>query len=315
MPIYADPTELRVNTRLPEAVVCQCVPLPGLEAVTGGDLLITTQRVAAPDGVAFLQGMTLKGLELSPGEAAAKYGWPLPAALAAQSFATACRQGLIVQRKTGRDLASSIPNLTPILCKMLEWTARPWLLFVGTLRRNKTGSAIIDKSDTHFTYNAVQGALEAWQIRGGYVTLLNCDSLVAGWITRWLDKLRITNTQVVLAPPRGAHQVVIGPASDGSDKPWRATLMSFPGMGAELSNRVAENNPTLAGCLEWITCPDWLEGQSLTRPAGIGIPSIRKWRRWLGLPEDYLQLLVAAVPDGTTPKITFSQNNEKETNN
>jgi len=305
MPICADVSELRQGTRLPPTVAAQCTELPGLEAVTGADLLITVGKV--PPDVRCLKGLSVTDLGEGPGETVQKCGVSLPDALIAHAFRKACENGLLVQRKTGRDLASSVPNFSAILARMLAWTDRPWLLFVGDLKESK-GEAVIDGKRTNFSYNAVQGALEAWQERGGYVTLLSRDSLVAPWVARWLDKLRMPKTEKVL-PPRRIAQPIIGP--DSGTKPWRSTLMSFPGMGVELANRVAEGNATLASCLEWVTCPSWLEKESVGRPPstgrpwGVGLSTIRKWRQWLGLNEDYLQLLVAAVPDGTEPKVVF----------
>jgi len=310
MPICSDPTETRKGTRLPPAVAAQCTELPGLEAVTGADLLVTVEKV--PPDVRCLKGLSAADLREGPGETVQKCGLSLPEALIAHSFKKACENGLLTQRKTGYDLASSVPEYSRILAKMLGWTGRPWLTFIGDLKADKNGAAIIDgnRDLKGFSYNAVQGALEAWQERGGYITFLSRDSLLAPWIARWLDKLRMPKAEKVL-PPRRIAQPIIGP--DSGVKPWRSTLTSFPDMGLELANRVAEGNATLTSCLEWITCPDWLEKASMTRPKGIGVPTVRKWRRWLGLNEDYLQLLVAAVPDGSEPKVVFTEVESNET--
>jgi hypothetical protein len=301
MPICADSTELRQRTRLPPAVAAQCTELPGLEAVTGADLLITVGKV--PPDVRCLKGLSSNDLGEGPGETVQKRELSLPEALTAHAFRKACESGLLVQRKTGRDLASSVPNFSAILARMLAWTERPWLLFVGDLKESK-GEAVIDGKHTNFSYNAVQGALEAWQDEGGRVTFLSRDSLLAPWVARQLDKLRAPKTEKVL-PPRRITRPIIGPESNV--KPWRSTLMSFPDMGLELANRVADGNATLTSCLEWITCPDWLEKVSTSRPKGIGVPTVQKWRRWLGLNEDCLQLLVAAVPSGTEPRVEFTE--------
>lgn len=307
MSIYGDSTELRQGTRLPPAVAAQCTELPGLEMVTGADLLITVGK--APPDVRCLKGFGTTDLGEGPGETVQNCGLTLPEALVAHAFKKACESGLLVQRKTGRDLASSVPNFSAILARMLVWTERPWLLFVGDLKESK-GEAIIDGRHTNFSYNAVQGALEAWQDRGGRVTFLSRDSLVAPWVARWLDKLRMPRTEKVL-PPRRIAQPIIGPESNV--KPWRSTLMSFPDAGLELANRVADGNATLASCLEWITCPDWLKKVSMSRPKGVGVPTVRKWREWMGLNEDCLQLLVAAVPDETEPMVVFTETKPDET--
>ena len=305
MSVYADQSELRQRTRLPPAVAAQCTELPGLEAVTGADLLIAVDKV--PPDVRCLKGLSTVDLGESPGETVQKCGLSLPEALIAHAFRKACSNGLLVQRKTGRDLASSVPNFSAILARMLAWTERPWLLFVGDLKESK-GEIIIDGKHTNFSYNAVQGALEAWQDRGGRITFLSQDSLVGPWISRQIDKLRMRPKEKILSPRKIAQPII---STEGDNKPWRSTLMSLPKCGLELANRIAENNTTLSSCLEWITCPDWLEKVSTSRPKGVGVPTVRKWRQWLGLNEDCLQLLVAAVPEGTEPRVEFTEK-EKE---
>ena len=309
MPILADNTELRQGTRLPPAVAAQCTELPGLEMVTGADLLITVGKV--PPDVRCLKGLSAADLGDSPGETVQRCGLSLPEALIAHTFKKACESGLLAQRKTGYDLASSVPEYSRILAKMLRWTSRPWLTFIGDLKADRNGMAIIDgnRDLKGFSYNAVQGALEAWQDSGGRITFLSHDSLVAPWIARQLDKLRTPKTEKIL-PPRRITRPIIGPESNV--KPWRITLMTFPNMGLKRANLIAENNETLIGCLEQMASFDWLKKESLTRPRGIGVPTAREWRQqWMGLHEDFLQLLVVAVPPGTVPKVVFIEKEEE----
>lgn len=289
MPIYIDPTEGRERTRLPGTVLRQAKVLLGFERITGADLLVTLEQ--APVDVrdmdvpetTDIKAMAWHGC--SPQEIVESVGKPLPFVLKVLKFRQACRSGLLVQRKSGRDLASSVPRLSEILVKMLDWTDKPWLLFVGQLWSDRRGECIIDGQKTGFSHNAVQGALESWQLRGGFVTCLSRDGLVAPWLARWHDKLG-TLGEAKLTPVR-AVQPVVGPKSENA---WMTTLASLPHVGSKKARVLAEHYGTLAGCIEALTDPALpaMEG----RPEGVGAVTVRENRVWFGLDEQWLRLRV-----------------------
>lgn len=280
MTIYYDPTECREGSRLPDSVCSQGKALPGLEEATGADLLVTTLAEPLDD---------VRGCAAVPDAAMI-----MPMRLRSQRLGAACDAGLLVQRKSGRDLTGSIPVLSDILFRMLAWTSRPWLLAVCDVKSDAKGQAIVDGQETGFSHNALQGALEAWQLRGGYVTILSRDTLIAPWLSRQLDRLRKPDDDVKTLAPRPVQQSVVG-----DDKPWRAMFTALPGCGAEIAGRLADECGSPACVLERISDPSWLQPKG-ARPNGVGTLTVRKWREYLGLTEDWLRIVVAAeaMPEG-----------------
>jgi len=188
---------------------------------------------------------------------------------------------------------------------MMVWTGRPWLLFVGNLKRNHHDNveAIIDGQPTGFSYNAVQGALESWQLRGGYVSFLPRDYLVMPWLARWHDKLRGLDEAKIL-------DRVVQPIEDGQGKEWRSLLTALPGWGIVKANAMAGMCATFAEAVEWITCPDWLEKDCDSRPAKVRVSDVVKARQALGLCEPSLQFVVYHVPPEHVAKPKFDRKGE-----
>ena len=215
--IYLDPTEARKGTRLPQAIIDQGSELAGLEAATGADILISTEPITGDlsilDGVAndALRFITTHFYEHDDpvlSHIASTTNLSVPAIIAARKLFIAAQNGLLIQRKTGSDLLSLVPNYSRILMKMLLWTNRPWLLFIGELKCSKDGHASIDNRKSKFHYNSVVGCLEAWQMGfqghgGGFVTTLTKDHLIAPWLDRWLNRLR-RDEKAHLVPARAA---------------------------------------------------------------------------------------------------------------
>jgi hypothetical protein len=297
--IYHDPTESRPGTRLPQAVIDQSVSLPGLERLTGADLLIAIDnppddvRVLADDDSCY-DVVHLAWRGGTPQEIAKAIERPLPFILRTLQFKQSCRSGLLVQRKTGTDLTSSIPRLSEILLRMLNWTNRPWLLFVGDLKSAKNGNAVIDGREIGFSYNAVQGALESWQLRGidgigsGYYTILRDDSLVASWCARWLTKLPgLTEEKVVI---KQVTQPIVGPSDDKSRK--LTILSALKHVGREKAIRLLDQYGTLAGALEAVLDPGFPISEQ--KPRGFGAITTVENRQLFGLDEEWMRLVVEA---------------------
>jgi hypothetical protein len=297
--IYFDPTESRRGTRLPETVIAQGHDLPGLEAVTGADLLITTEPISGTlsvladvdaDKLRFITTHFHEYPDPVLPNVASAVQLPLPAILTARRLFVSVQNGLLVQRKTGSDLLNLIPNYSRILMKMLIWTNRPWLLFIGTLKA-KDDYALIDRRKSKFHYNSMIGCLEAWQEGfqghgGGFYTQLSSDDLIAPWLSRRLNKLR-SATKAHLVPARAALRPVIG-----EKRPWVQTLATFPGIGPEKARALADHWETLAGCLEYLS-DDTLWKQE--KVVGVSKGTVAQARIHLGFEGDRsLRLVVEA---------------------
>lgn len=302
MPVYYDPTEARKRSRLPQAIIQQGRELTGLEAITGADLLLSLRsfpgdaltellknsRTVKP-AVGQVTHLAWRGMQ--PVAIAKALEVKLPFVLQVLKFRDTCQLGLLVQRKTGRDLASSVPRLSEILLKMLDWTDRPWLLFIGQLLCNRRGIAIIDKQNTGFSHAALQGALEKWQLRGGYVTFLSRDGRIAAWVSRQLANLRQgkrDDDKVIARKPR---QRMIN-ASSG--RGWMTTLMTLRHIDATMAKRVADHYGNLAACIEALTDLDIPLMKD--RPKGIGMTTVIDNRRWFGLTKPWMKFAVVGEP-------------------
>lgn len=259
--IYLDPTEARDNTRLPQSIIDAGVELPGLEHLTGADFLISP-----------LQEPCVKSL-------------PDPLSLPLKLAITKhINSGLLVQRKSGRDLTGSITKLDSILQRMLEWTRRPWLLVIADLNCDRDGQCIVDDHPSGFSWSAVEGALCYWQLRGGMLTILKRDSLVAGWVNGWLQRLEKLSSNKFHQVNR-VNQVLLSPD-------WKQTLETFPGIGPDTSKSLAESQGTLANCLMYLSDVHSIEYEKV---AGVGLKRIESARHWMGLKEN--QVLVTNYTD------------------
>lgn len=232
--IYYDPTEAKENTRLDPAIINAGSSLTGLERLTGADLLITPlsePKLEYPSvSMKEFDAIKLHCGHESPAEIAKRESLPLPKVIQVTRFIENLRKhieaGCLVQRKTGRDLASSVPNLSSILIRMLEWTDRPWLVFIGHVHEDaKTGNAVIDGQTTGFNYHAVLGAIDAWQRRGGYYMPLTKDRDFIWWVNNTLNRLR-SNEPDIMLNVRAAQQKLL------AAEKWQNLLSEFPGVGA-----------------------------------------------------------------------------------
>lgn len=225
--VFVDATEADTDTRLPQAVIATGRVLVGLEKWTGADILLTP--LSAP---------------------------PLPETLTEArphmlALKRHCEAGELIQRKTGRDLTSSIPALPGIEWRMQQWTSYPRLLFVGDLGYDARGTALIDGQDTGFSYQAVIGALDAWQARGGCVTMLSRDGALPRWVSLRLDHLKApSEAKLFYRQPR---QKLLGsdPALD--------ILTVFPGVGLTRGKALLEKHSSLVRVLMALSDPKAVE--------------------------------------------------------
>ncbi len=247
--IFLDPTETRDNTRLPQSVIDAGQELPGLERLTGADFLISP---LSEPSIKLISEPIL-----------------MPQKLAIVKHINA---GLLVQRKSGRDLTGSITKLDSILHRMLEWTRRPWLLVIADLNCDRDGQCIVDDHESGFSWNAVDGALCYWQLRGGMLTILKRDSLVAGWVNGWLARLEKLQTEKYHQVNR-VQQILLSPD-------WKQTLETFPGIGPDTARSLAESQSTLANCISYLSDEQSIEYEKIP---GIGLKRIQQARNWMGL--------------------------------
>jgi hypothetical protein len=255
--IYVDPTEVRDDTRLPPAVIRAARELPHLEAVTGADLFLTPHKAMIP---------SLTG---EMGKSALR--WHLE------------HGAILVQRKSGRDFLSSVPDLDSIVTRMLEWESA-WLLVTGLWPyTDESGKAFVDGQRTDWDFDAAEGALVSWQARGGCVQLLPDDWAIGGWLTRMLDRTRKWANEPIKRVIQ--HQSTVTAEDD-----WVTSGSAFP-MGIGLAKREALRDAIQEAGLDTtlVTALAWATGDCGKVP-GFGKVLSRRCREWIGLP-DYARIV------------------------
>lgn len=268
--IFIDPSEARENSLLSKTTIDASTSLTGLEEHTGADMLISVLDLPRVTAI----GTTASRVALEQH----------------------CRHGILIQRKSGTDLLNSIPDLANIISKMLQWesAAPPWLLVTGNFIATREGYVSAGGHDTQWAYSAFIGALEAWQLRGGGITILTRDSLISQWVTNWYNKIgSVSKDKLIL--PRKPTQLVV---SLGGDKqPWRMTIATFPGIGHELATRIAQYCGTLKDALVFLSDPRHHSLRKSDRyPKGMGPSKFADAREWLGLEstdDNQLEILVS----------------------
>lgn len=195
---------------------------------------------------------------------------------------------ILVQRKHGRDLASSIgERLNSSLAKMLKWGAiRPQcvLMFVGIMNCNRNDKAVINTQQTGKSYWSVLGATQKWVDRGGSYVNLSRPSLIEPWckmrIRHLTEYKKKHHKQIWPAPPEVlAHDTffqTLQPVYDG-----RVLLASIPGVGPKAANLLYDNfKGDIGSALCWLTYP---HSKDKTKIKGIGKVTVQKARAFLTL--------------------------------
>lgn len=255
--IYYDPTEARDSTRLHESVIDSGQVLPGLEQLTGADLLI----VPEPLGVV-------------------RVGKDMPAILL-QTFATACREGILVARKSGTDLLSSLDSFNAILIRMLEWEpSQAWLLSTGTIRtlgNPPDGKVAIGTYESTIRYDYLDSRLTLWEDRGGYYRGCANDEWLAQWVLKkdsWCG--HISPERIVF--PRRPKQRLVRPTRD---ELTAHKLTAVPGIGMHTALAMVaylpENRRDFWDVLMYFGAHDAPDG----KPKGVGTGTLRRIREWL----------------------------------
>lgn len=252
--IYVDPTELRGNSRFPSVLFAVVKELPGLEMMTGADILITPHENEIPDLKDIPPHRKILQMHID--------------------------DGLLIQRKSGSDLLGSIRDLPEIEWRMQSWSMNPWLLVTGIHQGSKKQVVVDGKSKAKWRWESISGVLDAWQDRGGSVKHLRSDDDIAWWLVGrerkvhdWLVEPEKLVTKV--------HRQSLRKVEDN----WYSTNRIFPvGIGLEMMASLAkyivevwERPPTLANAIALATSDDALKVH------GWGKTSLQKVRDWFGI--------------------------------
>ncbi len=258
MKIFYDPTESRPGTRLSQGIIQAGTSLPGLERATGADLLVSPLDI-------YLDAID----DTLPSQ---------------EAFRHHCESGALIQRKNGMDLVGSIAKLDSIQAKMQKWGNQTWLLVVGTFFCTETGQLSVDHYKTDFSYNAVIGALNWWQLRGGSVVQICSEVHVGAWVRLLVQALeKAADSKEKVVEPKTVMQRLTNEGGFWQDDvriAAKVTLGSFPGMGPHRAELLAEKFGSLGCCMEFLSdIRLWGE----MAPKGIGMKTLELARRWLGM--------------------------------
>lgn len=270
--ICIDPTEARDNTRLPDDLIHLAQGVENLERLTGADILISCSEGTAPSILS----------DIPPHRAWLQYH---------------CAEGLLVQRKSGGDFLSSIPDLDKIQARMSEWAGNPFLL-ITRLKKTAAGMAGISGSRHRYRWDwaSVMGAMNAWRLRGGSVLRLEIDEEI---------------TETILALERKVTEYHAGPDKQVShkhalqkvkrkDANWFNTLsLCPPNIGQKKMARVAQavdiegDEPSAVNVIAYAT------SNKVLQINGWGTKMLSDMRDWWGISG------VTRVDRSLTHSITF----------
>lgn len=298
MPIYLDPSETTPNTRMPQSIIQQSEALPGLEAVTGADFLITTHKITPGRGLRCdaqaAEIIAASNPDSDIGELAGVLGVSIPDVLAIRSAAHAIHNGVLVQRKSGGDFISSIPDLRDIRNRMLRWTWRSWLLVTGDFDTHN-GHVVVDGHETGYSPESVNGAIESWRFDGGQVDVLASDSEIGPWINATLNRLRVMEIREDNDGRMRRYRRIIPDRDDGRARAL-AVLATLKGVGETGASKLLDYYGNLAAALE--ACLDPTIPKSKHRPGGVlGETTVRANRELFGLEDGFAFCMVGSVTD------------------
>jgi len=218
MGVGYDPTECREGTRLPESVCKSGTEVLGLEECTGGDFFVTTEKVL------------LKDARANP-------------AVTQAALRLYLESGILVQRKSGSDFVQSIPHLSEIHRRMLEWVpAERCVLLITDLEFSREGFAIAGGRPSKWTLGSIRGKFRWWNLRGGWVDILSGDDEIGAWITEMYEILaRAKESPVITTMPNHPIQKMVSEPDN-----WVTTGQMFPrGVGRKKRESLArEIDPT-----------------------------------------------------------------------
>jgi hypothetical protein len=232
--------------------------LPGLEAATGADILISIvdeplNKISDP-------------ITLPHRNALARH----------------VRSGLLVQVKVGRDFTTSIPDLPAIEYRMLEWSKRPWLVVVADVKRDHNDIALVDGQDSGFTWNEVNGALDWWQLRGGMChpfPIRKSDLL--DWCKNWEPRLKKLQAEKIHFVTRPTNQFIF-PSDGRADILSRLMSSSFSASGTKTALKLLEYCGTLANAIAYLSDP---RNEKVLHVEDVGAKRFEQFRKNTELPD------------------------------
>jgi len=251
--VLIDPTEARAGTRLPANVIEHATVIAGLEKLTGADLILSP-----------LDRPTLKELTQCPASI--------------QALKMHCGKGILIQRKSGTDLIGSISHLPEIQYRIQAW-GLPWLLVTGEIRCSPAQKAIVNGRKSGYSYWSVLGALDSWILRGGGVTILQRDNLIAKWLSDMSKRLGEVETPELILPQRPVQKLT----KDAQIDQIVATLMTFPRIGQTTAVALARQCGSLRAALKMLGDPGVLKRKD--RVEGVGPKLIEEFRKVMSLGE------------------------------
>ena len=126
--IYYDPTESSMTSLLPASVIKSGAKITGFEEMTGADYLLSIYDKSLPSRLKSIVPHK-RLLKLHCGH-----------------------HGILIQRKSGNDLLSSIPRLEEIFNRMYKWTVNPVLLITGIFTQTKKGMVKVNNRVSDWNY-------------------------------------------------------------------------------------------------------------------------------------------------------------------
>jgi len=285
--ILFDPTENRENSKIYGILTQVGKSMKGLERATGCDIAVLPDDISiSEDALSDTRSEDICRTLLKitkREEVAEQYGLPILSIIKIINFMKAAQKGCLIQRKTNGDLLSSIPRLSGILEKMRLWTPTPWLLTTGSFESTDLGKVKVDKKrETDFAYVALLGALEAWQIRGGYYINMSDENpmIIRSWLLKQQKRANEEFSLKVVHFRRPPQQLIVNETDSDA---WVSTLMTFEGIGQTLAENIGDFFGTLAASLCFLSDPTsstWKD-----KPSGYGTIISQKARNRLGLGE------------------------------
>lgn len=283
MQIFAEPVgEKNFFEPFPNLPVCY---VPGLEEMTGADFVISPLDL--PWVPVFYQKIIDSG-------------------------------AAFVQRKSGTDLPSSIPDrLNSSLARMLSLPnikqSQCVLLFIGVLLEDADRNVTIDYRKVNQygenVYWMIKGALAKWLGRGGVVEDIQKKSQFPEWAmmkARHANEFQMEPIKYVYAekPTLTALPLQDGKSSKPTDpfqelvsvKDWRNTLLTMPGMGPSKVQALYEMLKSHIECLQDGETPHLTDALIMltnyklskqNKVVGIGPGIVESQRRWLGIPDGW----------------------------
>jgi len=311
MTLFYDASEARSTTNLPQDAIDYGYVWNSIERETGGDFII------APE-VCLTHKVILLCRKLTVSQVAKHLDLPIIDVVKMRAeehdmdsvlFEYLYRGSLVVQRKSGSDLISSIqgPRLEESLSRMnkaVPFRSQRVLLYTGNFTE-KDGLVLLDGSRTGLSYMAFVMALTAWSNRGGVAINLQRDTMILEWIKlveKQLASYEHASTKDVYPsvyyPPDMPDDLdVLQMPIEVSD--WRKTMVTFPGLGPDKINALKHklesdlNRATLWNALQYATSPSIYKELK-----GWGPKSVENVRQWLEIPDNYELVLQPILKTG-----------------